>query len=1054
VPWETGGSRPGPRRRDAGARAAARRRIHRTVALTAQAVIASLLASAGLAVASSPVLARTVPQYPEAKGLGTVPEHSITGDCRDPTPDPHAQCINTPWNGHISISPHVVTACKKQGGQLVGSCRITATIDPNKFTVVWGSPSKPSLAGFADCGGGGFKADSDVPGGWRGGPTSCSQEFTSPTNGWVVASQDIAGPCASVHAFQQGSGEFATCTTASGATAASDYYAVLPADTGVIMGHVYEKDGTTPIRGIAVQIRSSDDKRSVAYTDATGFYSAYVDTGTYTVCPCWFQSNQFNQGQADVFTPRNPTLSVSGPVTQDFVEGGWQISGQFTRKVTRKGDPPLAGISVGVTGQDGYYRETQTDAGGHYTITVPDGSYAIEGLTPPPLQNNEYIDGVPYQCVNNGATSPTAQCVLSVSADEPHVDFVFNDDYRLSVTESGGPSLPGQNVKTITAHVTDYRGDPVAGAKVHFAASAPAGAAVALAALSGGGALFSTFGQSAATSLVQSSFELTTDWSGEAELAKWFGDDGALTLDAAIDDGGSGVSNAPGETAQLQDSGSPSSTGQPLSSSLPQTLNKGILARNRARPAPRSPLAALQFVVVDALNDLASTAGAAWLPVTSQDGSKGGIVVFPEHTDANAVAAYLQKPTDAPPAAVQGAQVIDMTDVATVVDDPTSQDVLPQSFQPLSAWAKANAGMAPGMMDGSDGGGISGGLLYREGIRPPAVADRLPSEGVLGTHENGLMVVTSGPLSLTATLQTGSDAGQSAGIDSSGQVVTGIPWAEVLDYSKIGGQLRSGFGASVLGKQVASYLLPQGLGDYAFQLTGTGSGPATVSFYDENRNPVASFSVQSSRGQAGTIATQNGSVASTLHFGSRTYQSGDGPALRVLGVPASLAPGTAQDLHLHVVDAQGLAVAGAKVHVAGSAPFSPGYSADGWTSADGSVDLALEVPEASVYTGSPEAGSAALPAFPPARTGYTMTVTASAPGYTSSNAAPATQGVTPGGSAQARAVVAAAPGPPSPWGQMFKDPSLLAGLIAVAVLALAAVGIVRFRWSVVGDTRL
>src|SRR5581483_1242406 len=164
---------------------AARRRIHRTVALTAQAVIASMLASAGLAVASSPVLARTVPQYPEAKGLGTVPEHSITGDCRDPTPDPTAQCINTPWNGHISISPHVVTACKKQGGQLVGSCRITATIDPNKFTVVWGSPSKPSLAGFADCGGGASRRTPTSPAGGAAVPPAAPRSSPAPpTAGW------------------------------------------------------------------------------------------------------------------------------------------------------------------------------------------------------------------------------------------------------------------------------------------------------------------------------------------------------------------------------------------------------------------------------------------------------------------------------------------------------------------------------------------------------------------------------------------------------------------------------------------------------------------------------------------------------------------------------------------------------------------------------------------------------------------------------------------------------------------------------------------------------
>ncbi|MHB8717495.1 MAG: collagen binding domain-containing protein [Candidatus Dormibacteria bacterium] len=1031
---------------------------HRGSAATARLLVAGLVGASLQAAVSSPVQARTVPTYPVAKGLGPAPEHSITGDCRDPTPDPGALCINTPWNGHISISPHIVTACKQQGGQLVGDCRITASIVTDKYTVVWGGAGKQTLAGFTDCSGQ-ATPDSDVPGGYRGGPTSCSEQVTTPTNGWVVATQAIAGPCASVHAFQQGSGEFATCTTASGATAASDYYAVLPADTGVIMGHVYQKDGTTPLRGMAVQIRSSDNKRSVAYTDATGFYSAYVDNGSYTVCPCWFENNMFNQGQADVFTPRSPTLSVSGPVTQDFVEGGWQVAGHFTRKVTRKDDPPLAGVTVAVTGQDGYFRETQTDANGHYSITVPDGSYAIEGLTPPPPQNNEYVDGVPYQCVLNGARSPTAQCVLIVTADQPHVDFLFNNQYDLSVKE--GSSSPGQGVRTITAHVTDTAGDPVAGAKVHFTASAPGGAPVLLQAASGGGPLFTALGQTAAAvgATAQATFELTTDWSGAVELVKWSGDWSPLTLNAAIDDGSNGtldLSSAPSENAQLQDSSTAPPQAPPLSSGLPSTLNKSILSRNRARPATGSPPAALQFVVMDALNDLASTSGAGYVPVTSSDGTRGGIVLFPQNSSTqsvNALVAYLATPTASPAPAVQGAEVVDMSAVAAVVDDPGSNGILPATFEPLSSWAQANPGMTPGMMDGNDSGGVSSGYLYTHGIEPPAVADRQRNDGVLGLQATGMVVVTRGPVALMAVLQGGAAAGESAGIDPSGQVVTGIPGAEVLDYSRMAISLRSGLGAMARGKPVTAYVLPTNLGDYSFTLTGTGSGPASVEFLDQNGNATASFSVAASRGAVGTIATLNGSPGSTLTFQGRTVQPDNGPQLRLLGMPSHLVPGVPQTLTLRVLDSAGMPVPGAKVEVKGSAPSAPASDAVAWAAADGTASLLLEVPEAPVYTAGSEAGSAALPAFPPARTAYSMTATASAPGYTSATITPTSGAVPAGGSAQASAEVASLPGPPSPWAQIVQLPFLI-GIIVVAAVLLACVGVVRLRWSVVKAAQL
>ena len=985
--------------------------------------------------AALPAAARDKPQLPEAKGLGPRPGHSFSGDCRDPMSDPRQLCIQSARTGSLSISPHVVQACKKT---LFQTCpKITATFTPKPGAVRWDMQ-------FGKCAPFTLTPAPDSPAGQSGGPTSCTLEATAPTNGWSATSVGITGPCGSLKAVRDGKAEFAACA----GTTSSDYYAIIPAGVGIIDGTITEKDGKTPITGLAVQIRGADNRRSVAYTDSTGYYSAYVDEGDYTICPCKFKDEALNNGAPDVFTPRSPNIHVSGYRTQDFVEGGWTISGKMSRKVERKGDPVLSGVTVAIIGKSGFYREATTDRSGAYSMTVPEGSYVVEGETPPMVRPGEFIDGPSWQCRDGGVESHTAACVFQLTQDKPTVDFVMNNQYELKLTEEKKPALPGRKVQKITARVTDSRGYPVAGKKVHFSASAPGGKIVL--GTPDGGQLYSSVPGPDGKPFT-GDFELNTDWDGVAELYKWADALGKLALKAALDNStdkdSKDLSTYPNEVASLDDNPVIPSVGPPLPGDIGDILEKAVHGRLGARPAPLSTNASLQFNIMNSLNGLADTGNADFEPVRTADDKGGGVIVYPRYTDDKAIAAiaaFLATPTSGEQTspAVSGAFVIDMDDVGKLIRDPNSNRIIPSRLTPLSTWATAHPRSIEGMIDRTDETGIRAGTLHRGFPKPPAVQKRKTADRALGAQFAGTIIRTRGKVRVLATVRstpapTGKPAaaapavppsplaGKKAGLDASRQIVMEIPAAEVLHYARIASSVKllsytqgvpeAADNTSGDSEEVV-YYLPIGL-DYDIETTGTGSGKASVTVqYGYSGGSSRGFNLDAGDGRSGTFSiSSEGEVPTKFTFGGKPVAGGNGPALKLSGIPKAVTTGSSQTVNLKVVDQFGDPVAGARVDIG-----STSFTEHDWTDAEGTLTMHLKV-----------------------RNTDALSALARADGYTNAtanirvNAAPRT------GSDEALAMVARTPDPPLAGARALFDPWLLA--IAAGLVAVLVAGVVVVR---------
>ena len=421
--------------------------------------LAALLAASSLQlIGSLPVMARQAAHFPEAKGLG--PKPYLDGDCRSPNPDapPNGEmCIEQSRLGTLSVSPKVSHGCRK--GQSCGS--VSANFTPTDLGAYW------TIGGFGECTDH-FTDSPDTPGGRKGG-NSCVLKNPGGTAGWTKVTATASGACGSVAAAKSGHTEFAICLSA----LSSDYYAVIPPGVGAVDGTVMEDDGKTPLVGVAVLIQSEDGrKRSVATTDATGYYSAFLDPGTYSVCPCLFKDDRLNQGPGDHFQPESARVTVGETyVTKNFVQHGVDYSGQVVRKNPRPKDVPLAGVHIGFFGKLGTYREAITDKHGRYRITLPPEAYVVRGITPPPMVEGEYVGGADYNCRLGGVTQSTDICLLDGTANRTDVDLVFDNNLKLTLDRGSKSLFPDRNVHEIVAHVTDQKGNPVKGAKVHFTAS-------------------------------------------------------------------------------------------------------------------------------------------------------------------------------------------------------------------------------------------------------------------------------------------------------------------------------------------------------------------------------------------------------------------------------------------------------------------------------------------------------------------------------------------------------------------------------------------------------
>jgi len=151
--------------------------------------------------------------------------------------------------------------------------------------------------------------------------------------------------------------------TVSGADATKDFtMTAQPAGTYQISGHVYVTGTTTGISGAALSFSSGTYS---ATTDSSGHYSVSgVPSGTYSVAIT-----------ATGYQSATGTVTVSGAdATKDFAmtaqaAGTHQISGHVYESGT------TTAIS-GATVRTSSYSAT-TDSSGHYSISVPDGTYTI-----------------------------------------------------------------------------------------------------------------------------------------------------------------------------------------------------------------------------------------------------------------------------------------------------------------------------------------------------------------------------------------------------------------------------------------------------------------------------------------------------------------------------------------------------------------------------------------------------------------------------------------------------------------------------------------------------
>ncbi|MGI8609703.1 MAG: carboxypeptidase-like regulatory domain-containing protein [Candidatus Dormibacteria bacterium] len=923
------------------------KRRHRGLAATVlRVLVAILVLIAAQPVVAAPVAARTRPELPQAKGLGPRPGPSPTGDCRDPMPDPGQKCVQDTRLGTLSVSPHVVQACKP--GTSPGNCpKITATFSPKVGGDIYSGAAAWQMS-FGKCTSH-FSPAADIAPGKIGGTNTCSAEATGATGGWTTLSIGITGFCGSVAAAQSGHAEFAGCLS----TVASDYYAILPYNVGFLDGVVTQKDGKTPVAGVYIQIRSEDNKRSVALTDSTGYYSAFVDAGTYTVCACFFKDNRLNQGPPDRFTPDAPKLTIDGYTTQNFAEGGYNFSGQVTRKVTHPGDKPLAGVHIAFTGKQGTNREAVTDAKGKYRITVPEEAYVGEGLTPPPLRAGESIAGAPYQCVVGGVASHTAQCVLDAIGDRDNVDFVFNNEFNLELKKDPTNLIPGRNVHEITAAVTDGLGDAVAGAKVQFTAEVPVGRVVL--GDPEGHLLYPTADPGPdVEGLPPGTFTGITDGQGLVVIDAWTGigsQAGTLTVKAVIDNGDTApqLSTVRSEQADLPAEPPAAGGGGPsLPPDLGDILDRGVRGRLAARPAPSSTAADLQATVLNSLLALSDTGNADFVPLRTADG-KGGVVAYPKNVDAKdarSLAAYIAgKKTSPTSPAITQAQVIDMDEVSKLVKDPASKRIIPAKLIPLTTWA-AGRTTSVGMLDKSD----ASSSLYLGYPSPRSVQRRTPRDKALGASLNARPLIrVRGAVAATvvqraATLTTGAPAGSRVGFlldsGSSGtRAINEIGGAEIIARAQF--KLASSVSAPGLPVAAESALADADLilvppGDYDITLTGTSSGPAAVEIASgAGSTPFTSFAFSATSGDTAVIQlAADGTTDQTVRVGGRTVKAAAGPRLHVQGLPQRLTALSTETPKVTVVDDYGALIAGARVQLVNAA-----NDFHAWTGPDGTVRL-------------------------------------------------------------------------------------------------------------------
>ena len=322
------------------------------------------------------------------------------GDCRDwPAP-----CVQDPWTGNMSISPHLI----REGESIT----ITFALEPGgvSFTMPGGGKgcdyakeSRPTEV--QNSAGTWVLQDKDVA-----TSGTCTLK-PGPTGGhWSTMQVGVTGPCGSEIAVQQGRAEFAACT----GTYASDYYGVIAKDDDRygISGRVTLSNGR-PMVGVPISVSGPDSQSTT--TGAGGSYSFLVKKGDYTVsagakvCVTPGPADQCSQSK-QVTVPESQTVNFMPP-------GEGVIRGT----VLGEDSKPKAGVDVHIVGPDGI--TVQSDSKGQYEARLPKGEYTVAAsfTSTPALKPGEKGPALPKvdtYCADDHGTFPK-QCRKSVTVTVP-----------------------------------------------------------------------------------------------------------------------------------------------------------------------------------------------------------------------------------------------------------------------------------------------------------------------------------------------------------------------------------------------------------------------------------------------------------------------------------------------------------------------------------------------------------------------------------------------------------------------------------------------------------
>ncbi len=389
--------------------------------------------AAALMVVSLAGPARAVDSKPH--DFGPLPNR---GDCRDfPAP-----CIQEPWTGKLTASPHVI-----REGETV---TLTVTLKPGGVSFSLPNDNRSGR----DCDTHKESRTIEVQnsdGRWELGDrdvatsATCTLKPGSTNWQWVTPSAGITGPCGSQIAVQEGRAEYAACA----GTYASDYFGVIPKDEDKygISGQIVMSDGRGTA-GVPVTLSGPDGDSTV--TDGGGGYYFLAKRGDYTV-----------SAGADVCAEpvgadceNSRKVSVGPSQTVNFRPRG---EGLIEGVITGPDSKPKANVSVRIVGKDGTV--ATTNGQGYYSARVPKGTYVVSASSVEPPVAPSTTPTTTYYCADNSGAA-TSKCTHVLTVDVPP-DTKINwktekDPNDLQVSLKGGDIVRGETF-SVTMQVTNPR---------------------------------------------------------------------------------------------------------------------------------------------------------------------------------------------------------------------------------------------------------------------------------------------------------------------------------------------------------------------------------------------------------------------------------------------------------------------------------------------------------------------------------------------------------------------------------------------------------------------